>query len=94
MDFLIGVYSEEAIESFNKECKKARLHHTRKMSRLETMTDQYHYLLMNSDPLMASMRRVKRPKHASLPEEVQEMIIYNEEDDEDEDYEEENNFAI
>ncbi|XP_037024136.1 uncharacterized protein LOC119066024 [Bradysia coprophila] len=52
----IGVYSEEASESRNKDFKNIREHHTRKMSRVLTNEDLIHGLLVSSDPLISSLR--------------------------------------
>ena len=51
----IGMYSEEAQESRNKDNKNFRLHHARKDSRIHTFEDQFHYLLITSDPLISTM---------------------------------------
>jgi len=41
----IGELSEEAAEANNKEIKKCRLNHTRKMTRILTNTDILNYVL-------------------------------------------------
>ena len=50
----IGMLSEDAQESRNKDFRAYRLQHTRKDSRLHTMADQFGYLLVTSDPLISS----------------------------------------
>lgn len=50
----IGMMSEDALESRNKDFRFIREHHTRKMSRETTMEDLFKYLLMSSDPLTSS----------------------------------------
>ena len=47
-------YSEESQEAKNKEIWKARLHHTTKVSRINVIENQFHYLLQRSDPLISS----------------------------------------
>ena len=44
----IGMTSEEALESRNKDNKQFRLHHARKDSRSHTTEDQFHYLFITS----------------------------------------------
>lgn len=51
----IGMMSEEALESRNKDFRYVREHHTRKMSRKQTMEDLFHHLLLSSDPLISSL---------------------------------------
>ena len=62
----IGMFSEEAQESRNKDNKHCRLNHARKDSRLHTMQDQFRYLLVTSDPLVSTIiiegERSKKPK--------------------------------
>ena len=53
-DLLIAQYSEEAQESLNKQIRNARLHHTAKISRINTTKYQMHYLLIRSDPKIAT----------------------------------------
>lgn len=60
----IGQLSEEAQESRNKDLKHYREKHTRKISRVATMTDLLNALLVSSDPLISSMRPL--PKKTSL----------------------------
>ena len=50
----IGMLSEEAQESRNKDVRAYRLDHARKDSRLHTMADQFGYLMVTSDPLISS----------------------------------------
>ena len=52
----IGQLSEEAQEARNKDCRRFRLAHTRKTSRLNTNTDLFNMLLITSDPLISSYR--------------------------------------
>jgi hypothetical protein len=81
-DLPIGYYSEEAQESSHKINKSVRLLHTRKMSRLLTITDQFNRLNVLSDPLISTIsqtfRRSKK-KPIALPRDAVKMLISNEE---------------
>lgn len=66
----IGELSEEAAESTNKVIKLFRRDHTRKMSRVVTNTDLLHSLLLNSDPLITSLRILPRKKQSLLSQTV------------------------
>ena len=50
MPLPIGMYSEEALESRNKDFRRYRESHSRKFTRVETMTDIFCRLLISSDP--------------------------------------------
>lgn len=54
----IGMNSEEALEARNKDLRKYRELHTRKFSRLQTMTDLFYMLLVSSDPLISSISKI------------------------------------
>ena len=56
----IGMMSEEAAEARHKDLRLFRLHHTRKDSRLHTMSDLFGRLLVTSDPLINSLRQEER----------------------------------
>ena len=73
----IAQYSEEAQESLNKQIRNARLHHTAKVSRINTMKDQMHYLLIRSDPILSSISFVKHRSYEgrSLPPEVLNLLV-------------------
>ena len=43
----IGSYSEEAQESRNKDSKRGRLQHSRKINRIVNNVDHFHYLMRN-----------------------------------------------
>ena len=58
----IGMYSEEVQESRNKHNRQFRLHHARKTSRVDTITDQFHYLLVTSDPKISKIIVEKEKK--------------------------------
>ena len=61
LELPFGYYSEEAQEAQNKEICKARLNHSAKISRVNVMKNQFHYLLAQSDPVLSSIR-FKRTK--------------------------------
>lgn len=66
----IGLLSEEAQESRNKDVKNFREHYTRKFSRKLTNVDVMRRLLCSSDPYITSLRRSIRVKNEmQLPEE-------------------------
>jgi hypothetical protein len=54
----IGQLSEEAQESRNKDFKRFRANYTRKSSRKLTNEDLLNILLISSDPLISSLRKV------------------------------------
>jgi hypothetical protein len=73
----IGVYSEDALESLNKQIRNSRLKHTAKISRLNTMRNQMHYLLVRSDPKVSSIsfKKHRNYKGKPLPDDVNKMIL-------------------
>jgi len=64
----IGELSEEAAESNNKELKKCRLYHSRKMSRIETNTDILNTLILRSDPFITGQRKHGKKDKSTLLE--------------------------
>lgn len=56
----IGILSEEAQESFNKDIKRYRESYSRKSSRININTDIFQRLLLSSDPLISSFRKVDK----------------------------------
>lgn len=85
----IGQLSEEALEARHKECRYYREHNTRKVNRRKNMEDLFHILLMSSDPLISSMRKINRKIASTLSQEVIQIIELSEsslssDDDEDE----------
>lgn len=63
----IGELSEEAAESNNKEIKKCRLQHSRKISRTLSNTDVINNLILRSDPFITGQRQLpKKPKSTIL----------------------------
>ena len=73
--------TEQCIESGNKLSKSARLHHTRKTSRLDTMTDQMNRLLEVSDPVIANalhanrQARLRQEKPENLPDDALTLLV-------------------
>ena len=55
LELPIGTYSEEAQETRNKHSRQYRLRHARKTSREDTMTEQYRYLMVSSDPAISGL---------------------------------------
>ena len=72
----LGQYSEEAQEAQNKEIQNARLNKTCKISRLNVMKNQYHYMLIRTDPVVSSISFKKHRNHNGepLPEEVVNLL--------------------
>lgn len=66
----IGQLSEEAQESRNKDLKKYRELYTRKLSRISTNQDLLNRLLISSDPLISSLRKLPQKKISSLSSDI------------------------
>ncbi|KAF0295491.1 hypothetical protein FJT64_006415 [Amphibalanus amphitrite] len=71
----IGTMSEEAAEAANKRLRQYRLRHTRKDSRVHTMSDLLGYMMVASDPLVSSLglqrrRRLYSSRHGRLQPET------------------------
>lgn len=58
----IGELSEEAAEASNKHITAFRQGHTRKMNRVLTNTGLINRLLLHSDPLISSLRKLPTKK--------------------------------
>lgn len=71
----IGLLSEEAQEARNKDCKYNREHNTRKCSRIATNDDLFRSLLISSDPIITSLRRIPHRKGGSIPQEVKDLLL-------------------
>lgn len=72
----IGALSEEASEARNKEFRKYREGHSRKINRVATNEDVLHQLLVTSDPLISSLRsRDNLKKKDKLFPEALELLI-------------------
>lgn len=74
----IGMLSEEAIESRNKDFRNYRQFHTRKMSREQTMRDLLNTLLFSSDPIISLISRASSLQQhysgCSLSEDVRKLL--------------------
>lgn len=75
----IGLLSEEAQESRNKDVKHYRKFNTRKCSRIHTNTDLLRKLLISSDPYISHFRfKAKNTKYI-IDEAAKKMLIITEE---------------
>lgn len=70
----IGMLSEEAQESRNKDLRRFRECHTRKCSRIDTNTDLAQRLLVTSDPLINSFRKETRKSRKCLHKDVLSLL--------------------
>ena len=79
LDLPIGAYSEEAQEASNKAVRNARLSHTAKISRKNVMQNQFHYLLVRTDPVISSIsfKKHKTFEGAPLEPEVLSLLVNN-----------------
>ncbi|KAJ4428580.1 hypothetical protein ANN_24624 [Periplaneta americana] len=66
----VGQLSDDAQEARHKEYRFFREHNTRKTSRINCNKDLSHMLLISSDPLISSKRKLPRKKRISLGSEV------------------------
>lgn len=71
----IGQLSEDAQEARNKDIKRYREDFARKSSRIKTMEDVFHRLLVTSDPHISSIRKLPQKKLKSLSPEAVAMLI-------------------
>ena len=72
----IGLLSEEAQESRNKDVKNFQEHFTRKYYQKVTNEDVMRRLLCSSDPFITSMRRSSESKkELALPEECLDLLL-------------------
>lgn len=62
----IGLLSEEAQEARNKDIKRFRLNFALKTSRLDNLTDILNRLLVSSDPIISSFRKIPPKSSKSL----------------------------
>lgn len=67
--------SEEALEANHKNVRKARLSHTRKTSRENTNKDLMTHLLLSSDPMLSSSRKIIQVKNKAFVEEIDKYIL-------------------
>ncbi|XP_031781052.1 uncharacterized protein LOC116416472 [Nasonia vitripennis] len=80
----IGMLSEEAQESNNKNVKRFRDRFSRKISRIATNTDMYQRLLLYSDPYLSLLNRPYKAnkKMSKLTDEMKKLIIIENNDEE------------
>lgn len=71
----VGILSEEAQESRNKDYKTYRINYSRKTSRISTNEDILHKLLETSDPYITHLRPEPKKKHLPLSDEAKELLI-------------------
>jgi len=70
----IGMLTEESQEACNKHLRNIRLHLTQKKSRTSTNQDLFNFLMMSSDPIIASSRQPTSKKATSFEPEVLKML--------------------
>ena len=77
LELPIEQYSEEAQESQNKMIRNSRLSHTCKVSRLNVMMNQYHYMLIRTDPVISSISFIKHKSLSGKPlsEEIKSLLM-------------------
>lgn len=72
----IGELSEEAQESRNKDIRRYRQYHSRKISAEKIKEDLFHRLILTSDPLLSSFSVTQRP-HRKLDDEMLQLVVIN-----------------
>lgn len=73
--FPVGLLSEEAQESRNKDYKKYRLRHSRKCSRIATNEDIMHRMMVTSDPMISNLTpSFSKKKHSDISDEVKALL--------------------
>lgn len=70
----IGQLSEEVQESRHKEVRRFRELNTRKSSRIKTNEDLLHSLLISSDPVVSSFRKIEPSKKLEMFVEAKELL--------------------
>ncbi|XP_037037553.1 uncharacterized protein LOC119075260 [Bradysia coprophila] len=85
----IGQLTEEAAEARNKDFRRFREHHARKVNRVLTNQDILNALLVSSDPLISSLRSTIKKNHLELPNEVKDLLVGDDSDNCGDDVEEE-----
>ena len=74
----VAMLTEESQESRNKDVKYIRRFNTRKCSRVASMSDLFHKLLISSDPYISSMRyKMKNPK-LPISDEAKKLLVFEE----------------
>lgn len=87
----IGQLAEEAAEARNKHFRAYRQDFSRKFSREYCNLDVYNRLILSSDPVLSSMRRIKKSKTKSFLPETLEMLLPGQPNPDDSESGEENN---
>lgn len=75
----IGILSEEAQESRNKDVKHYREFNTRKCSRINTNEDLIHKLLISSDPYISNLRQKPKKTKLMIDPDAKNLLILSEE---------------
>ena len=72
----ITFFTEQSLESCNKNFKADRLHHCRRDTRLHTMTDLFNRQTDRSDLLIATklQKNRKKPKSSDMPEDLLSLL--------------------
>ena len=73
----VGFLGEDASESRHKIYKFDKIHHSRKSSRKNNLTDIFNRAMDSSDPLISSIsleKRIKQANRAKLPAEVIDLL--------------------
>lgn len=63
--------------SVRSKNKKYREFHSRKCSREKSNEDIFNFLLLSSDPIISSMRKLPKKKFHTLPEQGMNLILYD-----------------
>lgn len=71
----IGQLSEDAQEARNKDIRSYREKHARKCSREKTMEDVFNRLLVSSDPLISSFKKMQPKTSEPLSLKVLELLL-------------------
>lgn len=70
----IGQLSEETQEARNKDCRRFRESHTRKISRIITNRDLLTMLLVTSDPIINSFRTLPKKSSGTMSSDVLNLL--------------------
>lgn len=71
----LGQLSEEAVEARNKHLRLYRQNFSRKFSRQACNTDVLNRLLINSDPLITGLRKIRRKTSEPFMSETMQMLL-------------------
>ena len=70
----IGMLSEEAQESRNKDFRKFRTSKSRKTSRKDNLQDVFNQMILTSDPVLTNKCELPNPKENGLKKSVMELL--------------------